>query len=138
MHIYHSHCLTYSPPFVMVLRAYAELVEKGWSPPELPFNNTTPVVWVQDEQGRVIGTLVYYTDKPRRLGYQLFIYVNPEHRNKGIGQALVDEVCERIRNEGGDRLIRSIHVDNKAPLSVIGESKATMMRYELDLTKKAE
>lgn len=121
----------------MVMREYGNLVEKGFAPAEIPFNNTMPVLWVEDDSGVVIAVLVYYTDKPRRTGYQVFIYVDPSHRNKGVGQALVDEGYKRILEEGGDRVIRMIHSGNKLPLSVIKGSVSTMVRHELKLHRES-
>lgn len=130
----HSHCLVFSPPFAMILRGYADLVDAGHGPAEIPFTNTMPVIWVEDENRVVMGAAVYATDKTKRAGYQIFTIVLPEHRRKGLFKMMTQEVMRRTKEEGADRLFQSVHQDNEARLkSQPKGSKLSVTRYEIAL-----
>jgi ribosomal protein S18 acetylase RimI-like enzyme len=77
----------------------------------LPFHG---YVWVED--GKIIGNLTLIV--VRRLSRQTYLIANvavtPEHRGRGIAQALTQRALEHIRSNGGKKVLLQVRDDNPA------------------------
>lgn len=131
--IHHAHALNFSPPFAFVLRGYADLVDKGWGPAELPFGNATPVLWIEEADGVIAAASVYYTDASRRLAYSLFTVTHKDYRNRGYRTLLMNETKRRVKLEGADHLLTSTHPDNRTVMQVPDGRRPLAVRFLIDL-----
>jgi GNAT superfamily N-acetyltransferase len=64
------------------------------------------------------------------------LFVDPEARRSGAGQALIEAVAERARSHGAPALLWETAVDNKRAQSVyerVGANGETWLEYELEL-----
>jgi ribosomal protein S18 acetylase RimI-like enzyme len=74
----------------------------------------------EDEDARPIGAAWYrlFTEDDHGYGYlsseipELSVAVDPEHRGRGIGTALIEALRERARAEGFSALSLSVEKDN--------------------------
>jgi len=91
---------------------------KGWGRP-----GDTMLIAV--EEGFPVGAAWYRLFRRERPGYafvdeetpELAIAVVPSRRGRGIGQALLDELCERARADGYRGLSLSVERDNPTLLA---------------------
>jgi ribosomal protein S18 acetylase RimI-like enzyme len=54
--------------------------------------------------GQIVGTVGYFRspeEKTRHKGHVWGVYVKTEHRGKGTGQALMEELLRRARSQSG-------------------------------------
>jgi GNAT superfamily N-acetyltransferase len=68
-------------------------------------------VWVED--GRVVGTVSTQRSAPRSLVWLVAnVAVHPDHRRRGLAQALMRATLDLIRSEGGTETILQVDDDN--------------------------
>lgn len=129
--LFHSPTLCYSPPFSMILRGYADLVDAGYGPAELYFTNSMPVVWVGTGRN-ILGASVYHVDAAKQIAHQVFIIVGREYRGKGLSDVLTKRVMWHAKEEGALRLFQSVHPSNTAWMKAHPEqSRVVSTKYEL-------
>jgi ribosomal protein S18 acetylase RimI-like enzyme len=71
--------------------------------------------WIAEDSGRVVGVAFgYFKDVPgevltrwgaSKVGEITLVVVDANHRNKGIGTALLHRVLEELKKAGADRVI---------------------------------
>jgi ribosomal protein S18 acetylase RimI-like enzyme len=70
-----------------------------------------PVATVGEEA--VAFAQCHLVETPERVGEIHWLHVDPDHRNKGIGQALMDHVIDRFHELGVDRLKGLVFAKNE-------------------------
>jgi len=92
-------------------------------------------VLVAEEDGVVVGYATFGTDE--EVGYVLNNAVDPDHRGKGIGTALVRAVVERLKAEGA-RVLRVTTLASDIPARRVYEKLgfvelARSVHYTMDV-----
>lgn len=84
---------------------------------------------VEDPGGMILVAELETMEPPKILGFAAFhrlidevelrnIAVDPEHRQHGVGKALLEDARERLLKVGGKRLFLEVRVSNKPALSL--------------------
>lgn len=114
--LYSSHSLSFTPVIPLMLRVYAETVEKKFSLPGITFDNSSKVVWAERENKKVIGGICYEYREEIKCGWLLLSFTDPAERGKGIN-ALVHELYESdCKKLGATHLSSCVHLHNKSRL----------------------
>ncbi len=80
---------------------------------------------MRDELGFVKGLkasllIRYLCPKPKRgVAVINFIAVSPLRRNSGVGSALLEEIVDRVKGEGGREIDCYVSVDNDAGIGLL-------------------
>jgi len=79
----------------------------------------TQVLVAENHDGQVVGSL-YGQIRPRKpffqtshLGYIGFMYVKPEHRGKGLAEALIDNIRNWFNHQGISEIILHVYASNE-------------------------
>lgn len=114
--LYSSDSLSFTPVIPLMLRVYAEIVEKDFAQPIITFNNSSKVVWAEREDKKVIGGICYEYRPESRCGWLILSFTDPDERGKGIN-ALVHELYESsCRRLGATHLASFVNLNNKSRL----------------------
>jgi len=54
----------------------------------------------------------------RTIGVIGGMYIEEDHRGKGLGEELFDALCERVRRQGCRLIVLGVHRDNRAAISL--------------------
>lgn len=114
--VFHSDTLANTPAVGLFLKVYAEIVEKGWANPMIPFRNDNRVTWCERPDGRIAGGICYEYYPVSLTGWIHLSFTNPEDRGLGINaicHAVFEEDCKRL---GATQLASHVHVDNASRL----------------------
>lgn len=112
--IWASTTLSFTPVFSLVLKTYAEIVDKKLAAPSLELNNESRVVWAQLEDGTVLGGICYKFDDLWNAGNIVLSFTSPDHRGKGVN-ALCHPYVERdCKSSGYNRMSSTVHMKNTA------------------------
>ncbi len=72
---------------------------------------------VAEVNGEIVGYLLYhsgyYVDLAMRTLHVVDLYVRPDCRRQGVGQALMKRACEICAKSGGKRLFWSVYSPNR-------------------------
>jgi L-amino acid N-acyltransferase len=95
------------------------------------------VVAVADDQ-TVLGfaSLSYYRDRHAYATAENSVYVGADHRGRGIGRTLLEELVERATQHGFHTLIARIGSDNDASISLHKACGFELMGVEREIGRK--
>ncbi len=114
--LYSSDSLSFTPVIPLMLRVYAEIVEKKFSLPIITFNNSSKVVWAERENKKVVGGICYEYRPEVKCGWLILSFTDLDERGKGIN-ALVHELYEsNCKKFGATHLSSYVHLNNKSRL----------------------
>jgi GNAT superfamily N-acetyltransferase len=109
--------LSFSPVFSLVLRTYAEIVEKNLAPARLDLNNTDSVVWAQRTDGTILGGICYKFEKDYNSVYIELSFTAENSRGLGINSICHHYVEQDAKNLGYTAVMSTVHINNKARLN---------------------
>lgn len=112
--IWSSESLSYTPVFSIVLRTYAEIVDKKMAAPALELNNDTKVIWAQLEDGTVLGGICYTFDEQWSSGNIQLSFTVPEHRGVGVNALCHPYVEIECKKAGYNRISSTVHIKNES------------------------
>lgn len=99
----------------------------------------------EDDQGRIIGFLCYHltfwVEDNSPGGFVTAISVARNQRQKGVGQALLEQATENVSKRGGEHVMISVHRKNEKAVEfykAMGGDFYTAERLILMPTKKPE
>jgi len=83
----------------------------------------------EDPGGKILVAELETMDPPKILGFAAFhrildevelrnMAVDPEHREQGVGKALLEDARERLLKEGAKRVFLEVRTSNKPALSL--------------------
>jgi hypothetical protein len=111
-----SDSLAHTPVIPLMLRVYAEIVEKGFAQPIITFNNSSRVAWAERKDGTVLGGICYEYKPEVKCGWLILSFTAEVERGKGIN-ALVHEVYESdCRRLGATHLSSFVNLNNQSRL----------------------
>jgi len=114
--LYSSDSLSFTPVLPLMLRVYAEIVEKDFAQPLITFSNSSKVVWAERENKKVIGGIYYEYRPESRCGWLILSFTDPDERGKGIN-GLVHEIYESsCRRMGATHLASFVNLNNESRL----------------------
>ena len=114
--LYSSDSLSFTPVLPLMLRVYAEIVEKDFAQPLITFSNSSKVVWAERENKKVIGGICYEYRPESRCGSLILSFTDPDERGKGIN-GLVHEIYESsCRRMGATHLASFVNLNNESRL----------------------
>ena len=88
------------------------------------------------EQDILIGTVFGTFDG--RKGWINRLAVHPEHRNKGLGKTLIEEIEKRLKAKGARIIAVFVYDDNKPSLEVFKRSGYLVFEGVTYLTKRED
>lgn len=68
------------------------------------------LIMVAESDGRVIGVIVGTVDGDRAYFYRLAVH--PDFQSQGVGRQLVEDLEQRFKNEGANRVFIMVKQDN--------------------------
>lgn len=74
-----------------------------------------------DQEGELIGMATLYREQHHKYDHKAYLfgmYVSPEYRRRGIGNALLEEVIARARKLGLSQINLSVNNANEAPVGL--------------------
>jgi ribosomal protein S18 acetylase RimI-like enzyme len=117
------------------------------------FPRERDAVWIVERDGEVAGSLVL-TDEGDGTGYVRWYLLDPGLRGRGLGRMLVDELVEKARREGYDRLHLETFSDLRTAAAIYreagfrvvaeetgprwGRPSITYQRYERGFQRRAQ
>ena len=84
MTVLQSDTIVGTPTLAPMLSCYGELLDKEWAAIGIPFRNTSSVIWIEDQDGQVMGGICYDIVTERREGWINLSFTVPEFRGRGI------------------------------------------------------
>lgn len=127
--VYHGP-LENSPCYAMHLRAFADLVEKGWANPWQGWMTSAKVVAPIDPESGLCAGYILYQDGEPNLVWLTMAYVDPAYRGRGLHKIMYD-VFESIQIERGKTGISSlVHVNNTHAIKNIKETGRELLYYK--------
>jgi GNAT superfamily N-acetyltransferase len=98
----------------MFLRAYAELIEKGWADTYIPWDksNSLQVVYAVNDFNRIVGGIAFEYRSSSKEGWLMLSFTDPECRGRRINQALhkyFEAICLK---RGATHISSYVHVNN--------------------------
>ncbi len=72
----------------LILETYSELLRKGFAQFSIPFKNTSKVVWLENNNGVILGGICFDYFQDRREAWIYLSFTAPEFRGQGI-----NEIC---------------------------------------------
>jgi RimJ/RimL family protein N-acetyltransferase len=110
--IWHSSSIQHTPCVSLFLRIYAELIDKEWTMPVVPFKPTNRVVWIQNLTGKVLAGIVYEYQSDFQNGYLVLSFTDPDHRGQGFNKICHDCYETDCKKLGAKILTSFVAVDN--------------------------
>ena len=115
--IWHSETLANSEAMLPFLRAYTELMEKGWATLFFPWNESNKFGVVYAKSGdQVVGLIAYEYRQILREGWVLLTYTDPAHRGRHLNSIIHRYFETLMREKGALKLASHIHKDNASAL----------------------
>ena len=108
--------LSFSPAFSLVLRTYAELVEKKLAPPNLELENTNSVIWAQKPDGNILGGICYSFEEDWNSAYIQLSFTAESSRGLGINALCHPYVEHEAKSLGYTRVMSMVNINNEARL----------------------
>jgi hypothetical protein len=108
--------LSFSPAFSLILRTYAEIVEKKLSPTQLNLNNTDSVIWAQRTDGTVLGGICYKFEEDWNSAYIQLSFTAENSRGLGINSLCHPYVERDAKSLGYTRVMSMVHINNEPRL----------------------
>lgn len=109
--IYWMDNLIMCPALSMLLKVYAEMIDRGHSNPFFTWSNKNRVVWAQ-KGNQIVGGICYEYDAGGRIGWIVLSFTDPEFRGRGINELLHYAMEDDVKRLGGDRICSLVHIDN--------------------------
>lgn len=93
-------------PAILSRESIGEAVEEWYAPERLRFDAASDdaLLLIAAEEETVVGFAHAVVDESEGVGTLLRLYVDPDHRTRGLGTRLLDEVRERLEEYGCSRL----------------------------------
>lgn len=114
--LYYRASIANTPVVAIFLKIYAEIIEKGWSNPTIPFTNRNSVVWAERPDRTVVGGICFEYDALINTGWIVLSFTDPAERGKGIN-GICHASFERILKKlGANKISSLVHVDNESRL----------------------
>jgi GNAT superfamily N-acetyltransferase len=108
--------LSFSPAFSLVLRTYAEIVEKKLAPPHLDLDNTDSVIWAQRTDGTILGGICYKFEEDWNCAYIQLSFTDENSRGMGINSLCHPYIEQDAKSLGYTRVMSMVHINNTARL----------------------
>jgi hypothetical protein len=108
--------LSFSPVFSLVLRTYAEIVEKQLAPPKLNLDNTDSVIWAQRHDSTILGGICYKIEEDWNCAYIQLSFTAETSRGLGINAICHPYVEQDVKNLGYSRIMSTVHINNESRL----------------------
>jgi hypothetical protein len=114
--VYFSESLVNCPALPLILDTYSELLKMDWSTFSLSFRNNSMAVWVQNNQGTILGGICFDYVEERKEGWINLSFTDSNFRGRGINQ-LCHTYFETLCKKRGAQSIGSIvAIDNTSRL----------------------
>ncbi len=114
--LFYSDSISNTPVVALFLKVYAEIIEKGWCNPTIPFANSNKVVWAERADGSIAGGVCFEITPHNQTGWIILSFTAPEERGKGIN-AICHTAFEKASKKLGATQISSlVHMDNASRL----------------------
>lgn len=110
--VWESENISHTPAVPLFLRTWAEIMEQGFTEPMFIFKNANRVVWVENEEKKVIAGICFDYLPARKTGFLVLSFTDPDYRGKGLNKICHDEVVTIVKKLGGKTITSNIHVDN--------------------------
>ena len=114
--LHYSETIANTPALALFLKTYAEIVEKGWSNPNIPFSNKNSVVWVERPDGTVAGGICFEYIPGTALGWIILSFTAPTERGKGINSLLHPAFEKVMKRMGATQIASLVHIENESRL----------------------
>jgi hypothetical protein len=114
--LYYRESIANTPVVAIFLKIYAEIIEKGWSNPTMPFGNRNRVVWVERPGGAVVGGICFEYNALINTGWIVLSFTDPVERGKGINGICHASVERILKKLGATKISSLVHVDNESRL----------------------
>ncbi len=114
--LYSSDSIANTPVVSLFLKVYAEIIDKGFANPNIPFNNKCRVVWVERPDGKVAGGICFQHDQEAKLSWIILSFTSPDERGKGINGICHDQVEKVSKFIGATQLCSLVHIQNESRL----------------------
>lgn len=108
--------LANSPCLPLFLRCYAEIIEKKFAMPLLPFGNKSRVVYAK-RGDEILGGIVYHLDPDIEVMYLISSFVDEKYRGQRIFYFLMKELETYARSINFKRITTTVHKDNTSRLA---------------------
>jgi GNAT superfamily N-acetyltransferase len=111
------------------MRATAYLLDRGMG--MAPFNlvtNNHSVIWAEDENGKVMGGVIYEYHSHNKQGYIVLIFVEEEFKGRRIYSLLQQGLEDEVVRLGATSIASMAHVANEARLKA-GEREGMFPQY---------
>lgn len=114
--IYFDDSIANTPVVSIFLKVYAEIIEKGWCNPTIPFGNSNKVVWAQRPDGSIAGGICFEHNPSVKLVWIVLSFTTPEERGKGINGVCHTAFEKVAKNIGATQIASLVHIDNASRL----------------------
>ena len=108
--------LSFSPAFSLVLRTYAEIVEKKLAPPQLNLDNTDSVIWAQRPDSTILGGICYKFKEDWNSAYIQLSFTAESSRGLGINSMCHPYVERDAKSLGYSKIMSMVHINNEPRL----------------------
>jgi hypothetical protein len=122
--IWISKTLTFTPVIGLVLRTYAELLDKKLASPTVhlldfgeKIHKKTKVIWAQSDDGTPLGGIYYRIDKATGMAWIILSFTSPEFRGQGVNALCHHYLEQDCQKRGIQRILSSVHINNQARLN---------------------
>lgn len=122
--IFISKTLTFTPVIGLILRTYAELLDKKFTIPNVKYlyfdkkkHKKTKVIWAQLDDGTPLGGIYYRIDKSAGMAWIILSFTSPEFRGQGVNALCHHYLEQDCLAQGIERISSSVHLKNEARLN---------------------
>ena len=109
----YSGMVAFSPAFVSLLRAYADLIDSRLAPLHFDFDNEDCMLWVQYTDGTILGGMCFEVDDDWKAIRLKMGWTEKEYRSMGINTLCHKWLEEEARQRNLKRIISMVHVKNE-------------------------
>jgi RimJ/RimL family protein N-acetyltransferase len=112
--IFNSTKMSFSPAFTYMIRLYADIVDKGWTSPEIWWDEKQLGIIYAQDNNKIVGCISYCLDDPN--GDDPYIVVggtSNDYQSNGIYKAMHTVLEEYVKASGKQIITTKVHVKNK-------------------------
>jgi GNAT superfamily N-acetyltransferase len=106
-----------SPAIPILVKAWAELLEKGFISSSVPVG-AEHEVFAAKADGTIVGVITFYKAEWHNCMWLQLGYVLPEYRNRGIYRKLWNHLVEHSKTQGVATIDGGVDINNTEMLKV--------------------